>query len=156
MLHDVEEEEKVFHLCHCSKKLAVEFGLINTAPGTQLQIIKDQRVCEDFHTSTKFISKILGRVIMVRDVNQFHHFEDGICSHMDYIVDAIVCICHSLHQVHFVCSMSSGIFTPPKLNTVIRCGTTGKVTMELPRSFDFPASTNLYHVGLVPLSHLWS
>jgi hypothetical protein len=88
VLHDVEEEEKMFHLCHHSKKLAVEFGLINTAPGTQLQIIKDQRVCEDFHTSTKFISKILGRVIMVRDVNQFHHFEDGICSHMDYIVDA--------------------------------------------------------------------
>jgi hypothetical protein len=86
----VEEEEKVFHLCHHSKKLAVEFGLINTAPGTQLQIIKDQRICEDFHTSTKFISKILGRVIMVRDVNHFHHFEDGICSHMDYIVDASI------------------------------------------------------------------
>jgi hypothetical protein len=41
VLHDVEEEEKVFHLCHHSKKLAVDFGLINTAPGTQLQIIKD-------------------------------------------------------------------------------------------------------------------
>jgi hypothetical protein len=48
--------------------------------------------------------------------------------------------------------MSSGIFTPPKLNTVIRCGTTGKVAMEPPCSFDFPASSNLYHVGLVPLS----
>jgi len=64
----------------------------------------------------------------------------------------VVCICHLLHQVHFVCSMSSGIFTPPKLNTVIRCGTTGKVAMEPPCSFDFPASTNLYHVVLVPLS----
>jgi hypothetical protein len=82
-----KKKKKVFHLCYHRKKLAVEFGLINTAPGTQLQIIKDQRVCEDFHTSTKFISKILRRVIMVRDVNQFHHFEDGICSHMDYIVD---------------------------------------------------------------------
>jgi hypothetical protein len=48
--------------------------------------------------------------------------------------------------------MSSGIFTPPKLNTVIRCGTTGKAAMEPPCSFDFPASSNLYHVGLVPLS----
>jgi hypothetical protein len=84
----MQEEEKVFHLCHHSMKLVVEFGFINTAPGTQLQIIKDQRVCEDFPTSTKFISKILRRVVMVRDVNRFHHFEDGICSHMDYIVDA--------------------------------------------------------------------
>ncbi|CAM6073996.1 unnamed protein product [Sphagnum tenellum] len=49
---------------------------------------KGSEVCEDFHTSTKFISKILGRVIMVRHVNHIRHFEDGICSHMDYIVDA--------------------------------------------------------------------
>jgi hypothetical protein len=27
--HDVEEEEKVFHLCHHSKKLAIAFRLIN-------------------------------------------------------------------------------------------------------------------------------
>ncbi|CAK9193872.1 unnamed protein product [Sphagnum troendelagicum] len=32
VLHDVEEEEKLFHLCHHSKKLAIAFGLINTAP----------------------------------------------------------------------------------------------------------------------------
>jgi hypothetical protein len=32
VLHDVaEEEEKVFHLCHHAKKLAIAFGLINTA-----------------------------------------------------------------------------------------------------------------------------
>jgi hypothetical protein len=30
------------------------------------------------------ISKIVGRVITVRDANQFHHFEDGVCSCMDY------------------------------------------------------------------------
>jgi pentatricopeptide repeat protein len=40
VLHDVEEEEKVFHLCHHSEKLAIAFGLINTAPGTPLQITK--------------------------------------------------------------------------------------------------------------------
>jgi hypothetical protein len=60
VLHDVEEEEKVFHLCHRSKKLAVEFVLINTAPGTQLQIIKDQRVCEDFHIPQSSFQKYLG------------------------------------------------------------------------------------------------
>ncbi|CAM6058325.1 unnamed protein product [Sphagnum tenellum] len=84
ILHDVEEEEKVFHLCHHSEKLAIALGLINTAPGTPLRIRKNLRVCEDCHTSTKFISKIVGRAIMVRDANRFHHFEDGICSCMDY------------------------------------------------------------------------
>jgi BRCA1-associated RING domain protein 1 len=36
VLDIVEEEEKVFHLCHHSEKLAIAFRLINTAPGTPL------------------------------------------------------------------------------------------------------------------------
>jgi hypothetical protein len=36
VLHDVEEEEQVFHLCHHSEKLSIAFGLINTAPSTPL------------------------------------------------------------------------------------------------------------------------
>ncbi|KAH8948882.1 hypothetical protein BDL97_10G001000 [Sphagnum fallax] len=84
VLDDVEEEEKVSHLCHHNEKLAIAFGLINTAPGTPLRIRKNLRVCKDCHTSTKFISKIVRRVIMVRDANRFHHFEDGVCSCMDY------------------------------------------------------------------------
>jgi pentatricopeptide repeat protein len=84
ILHDVEEEEKVSHVHHHSEKLAIALGLINTAPGTPLRIRKNLRVCEDCHTSIKFISKIVGRAIMVRDANRFHHFEDGICSCMDY------------------------------------------------------------------------
>jgi pentatricopeptide repeat protein len=84
VLDDVEEEEKVSHLCHHSEKLAIAFGLINTAPGTPLRIRKNLRVCKDCHTSTKFISKIVRRAIMVRDANRFHHFEDGVCSCMDY------------------------------------------------------------------------
>jgi hypothetical protein len=84
ILHDVKEEEKVFHLWHHCVKLAVVVGLINTAPGTPLRIRKNLRVCKDCHTSRKFISKIVGRVIMVRDSKHFHHFEDGVCSCMDY------------------------------------------------------------------------
>ncbi|CAK9881534.1 unnamed protein product [Sphagnum jensenii] len=42
VLHDVEEEEKVFHLCHRSKKLAVEFGLINTAPACLVVFLHHQ------------------------------------------------------------------------------------------------------------------
>ncbi len=84
VLHDVEEEEKVIHLCHHSEKLAIAFGLMSTDPGTPLRIVKNLRVCEDCHTSTKFISKIVRRKIIVRDANQFHHFEDGVCSCRDY------------------------------------------------------------------------
>ncbi|CAK9202979.1 unnamed protein product [Sphagnum troendelagicum] len=84
VLHDVEEEEKVFHLCHHSEKLAIAFGLINSAPGTPLCIRKNLRVCRDCHTSTKFISKVVGRAIMVRDANRFHHFQDGECFCRDY------------------------------------------------------------------------
>jgi pentatricopeptide repeat protein len=84
VLDDVEEEEKVSHLCHHSEKLAIAFGLINTAPGTPLRIRKNLRVCKDCHTSAKFISKLVRRAIMVRDANRFHHFEDGVCSCMDY------------------------------------------------------------------------
>ncbi len=36
ILHDLEEEEKVFHLCYHSEKLAIAFVLINTAPGIAL------------------------------------------------------------------------------------------------------------------------
>jgi hypothetical protein len=84
VLRDVEEEEKVFHLCHHSENLAIAFGLLNTPPGTPLQIRKNLRVCEDCLTSNKFISKIVGRTIMMRDANCFHHFKDGVCSCMDY------------------------------------------------------------------------
>jgi pentatricopeptide repeat protein len=83
-LHDVEEEKKVIHLCHHSEKLAIAFGLISTPPGTPLRIFKNLRVCGDCHTATKFITKIVGRRIIVRDANRFHHFEDGVCSCMDY------------------------------------------------------------------------
>jgi pentatricopeptide repeat protein len=47
--------------------------------------IEDARkVLKDCHTSTKFISKIVGRGIMVRDANRFHHFKNGVCSCMNY------------------------------------------------------------------------
>jgi hypothetical protein len=74
VLHDVEEEEKVSHLRHHREKLAVAFRLINTAPCTPLQIIKNLWVCEDCCMLKKFISKAVGRAIRVREANLFHHF----------------------------------------------------------------------------------
>ncbi|CAM6093772.1 unnamed protein product [Calypogeia fissa] len=84
VLHDVEEEHKISLLGHHSEKLAIAFGLISTPPGTPLRIYKNLRVCGDCHTATKFISMAVGRSIIVRDANRFHHFEDGFCSCRDY------------------------------------------------------------------------
>jgi pentatricopeptide repeat protein len=84
VLHDVEEEDKEYHLYHHSEKLAIAFGLISTVTGTPIQIVKNIRVCHDCHVSIKFISQIVGREITVRDANRFHHFKDGICSCSDY------------------------------------------------------------------------
>ncbi|CAK9862764.1 unnamed protein product [Sphagnum jensenii] len=85
VLHDVEEEEKLVQLCYHSEKLAIPFGLISTPPGTTLRIFKNLRVCDDCHTATKFIAKMVEREIIVRDANCFHHFnKDGLCSCRDY------------------------------------------------------------------------
>ncbi|XAR52055.1 hypothetical protein NMG60_11006905 [Bertholletia excelsa] len=83
-LHDIDEEEKQMTLKVHSEKLAVAFGVMNTVPGTTIQIIKNLRVCGDCHTAIKLISKIVNREIVVRDSKRFHHFRDGICSCGDY------------------------------------------------------------------------
>jgi hypothetical protein len=62
----------------------LHFGLINTAPGSPLRIRINLWVCEDCHSSKCSFQKIVGRAIMVRGANRFHHFEGGVCSCMDY------------------------------------------------------------------------
>eukprot|EP01018_Ginkgo_biloba_P004276 Gb_28079 [translate_table: standard] len=84
VLHDVDMEQKKHIICYHSEKLAIAFGLISTPPGTLIRIVKNLRVCVDCHTATKFISKLVGREIVARDANRFHHFKDGICSCGDY------------------------------------------------------------------------
>ncbi|KAL5555908.1 hypothetical protein UlMin_038144 [Ulmus minor] len=46
--------------------------------------LKNLRVCNDCHSSIKFISKLVGREIIVRDATRFHHFKNGMCSCRDY------------------------------------------------------------------------
>ncbi|KAI9082831.1 hypothetical protein K1719_035161 [Acacia pycnantha] len=84
VLYDLDEEEKEKVLLGHSEKLAVAFGLINTARGETIRITKNLRLCEDCHSVTKFVSKFANREILVRDVNRFHHFKDGVCSCGDY------------------------------------------------------------------------
>jgi pentatricopeptide repeat protein len=84
VLHDMEVEHKEHVLYHHSEKLAIAFGLMSTPPGAPIRIIKNLRVCGDCHNAVKFISKIVGREIVVRDVIRFHHFRNGTCSCQDY------------------------------------------------------------------------
>ncbi|KAI9196477.1 hypothetical protein LWI28_024287 [Acer negundo] len=77
VLHDIEEETKQEALSYHSERLAIAFGLINTAPGTTIRITKNLRICGDCHNAIKFISEI-------RDMHRFHLFEHGVCSCGDY------------------------------------------------------------------------
>lgn len=84
VLHDVDEEQKIHMLSGHSERLAIVFGIINTPDGTTIRVTKNLRVCVDCHTATKYMSKILNREIIVRDLVRFHHFKDGECSCGDY------------------------------------------------------------------------
>ncbi|KAK7825338.1 pentatricopeptide repeat-containing protein [Quercus suber] len=84
VLHNIDEEEKETLLCGHSEKLAIAFGILNSPPGTTIRVAKNLRVCNDCHIATKFISKIVDREIILRDVRRFHHFRNGTCSCGDY------------------------------------------------------------------------
>lgn len=84
VLHDVEEEEKKHMLKYHSEKLAVAFGILTMPSGKPIRVMKNLRVCEDCHNAIKHISKIVGRLIILRDSHRFHHFSEGICSCGDY------------------------------------------------------------------------
>ncbi|KAK4274318.1 hypothetical protein QN277_017556 [Acacia crassicarpa] len=86
-LHDVEEESKVESLRFHSEKLAI--GLALASGGCEdgkriIRIFKNLRVCGDCHTFIKGVSKLLKIVLVVRDANRFHRFENGLCSCGDY------------------------------------------------------------------------
>lgn len=84
VLYELDKSEKEQILLGHSEKLAVAFGLINSKNGETIRITKNLRLCEDCHSVTKFVSQFANREILVRDVNRFHHFRDGVCSCADY------------------------------------------------------------------------
>ncbi|CAA0838783.1 Putative pentatricopeptide repeat-containing protein [Striga hermonthica] len=83
-LHDVDEEQKKYVLSTHSERLAIAFGVVSTPHGTTIRVTKNLRVCVDCHTAIKYMSRVLGREIIVRDIVRFHHFKDGECSCRDY------------------------------------------------------------------------
>ena len=84
VLHDTQEEEKVKSICYHSEKLALAYCLIKKPHGvTPIRIMINIRVCGDCHLFMKFVSDIIGRTIILRDSNRFHHFVGGNCSCKD-------------------------------------------------------------------------
>ncbi|KAL3498414.1 hypothetical protein ACH5RR_041146 [Cinchona calisaya] len=77
VLHDLEEEEKESSLGHHSEKLAIAYGLLKLPGGMPIRVMKNLCVCGDCHAAIKLISKVTGRLIILRDANRFHHFKDG-------------------------------------------------------------------------------
>ncbi|XP_059074044.1 pentatricopeptide repeat-containing protein At3g24000, mitochondrial isoform X2 [Cryptomeria japonica] len=84
VLQDVDQHEKEFLVRHHSEKLAVAFGIISAPAGSPIRIVKNLRMCGDCHTVVKYISKVIGRQIAIRDTSRFHHFKDGVCSCKDF------------------------------------------------------------------------
>lgn len=87
-LHDIEEEHKEEQLYHHSEKLALVFAIMNQGSlcreRSVIRIMKNIRICVDCHNFMKLASDLLGKEILVRDSNRFHHFKDRICSCNDY------------------------------------------------------------------------
>lgn len=85
VLHDIHEKEKLEKLRGHSEKLAISFGLLRSKGMVKkLTVYKNIRMCKDCHNAFKFVTKIVGKEIVVRDNKRFHHFRDGLCSCGDY------------------------------------------------------------------------
>ncbi|KAF8414308.1 hypothetical protein HHK36_002310 [Tetracentron sinense] len=80
----VDQREREEKLQYHSEKLALAFAVLNTHPGSTIQIKKNIRMCGDCHLPIKFVAKVMERRIIVRNINRFHHFSDGSCSCGDY------------------------------------------------------------------------
>lgn len=85
VLHDMESQEhKEYALSTHSEKLAVAYGLMKLPRGATVRVFKNLRICGDCHNAFKFMSRVAGREIVVRDGKRFHHFRNGECSCGNY------------------------------------------------------------------------
>ncbi|CAK9222896.1 unnamed protein product [Sphagnum troendelagicum] len=60
VMHDFEEQQEEQVISQHSEKLVIAFGLMTTATGSPIHVIKNLGVYMDFHTAPKFISKVSG------------------------------------------------------------------------------------------------
>jgi pentatricopeptide repeat protein len=80
VLKPLPDGKKEAALCEHAEKMAIAFGLLNTPQGTTLRVSKNLRMCIDCHTTSKIISKVEKREIIIRDSACIHHFKDNMCS----------------------------------------------------------------------------
>lgn len=85
VLHNVGEEKRKEALWYHSEKLAVAFGVLcgSVPSGKPLRIVKNLRICKDCHEAFKYMTRVLEREIIVRDVNRYHRFLNGNCTCRD-------------------------------------------------------------------------
>lgn len=79
VLYDVDDVQKEKVLCYYSEKLVIVYGLFKIFFGIFICIMKNFCVCGDCYIVIKFIFKIRKWEIVVRDVNWFYYFNNGIC-----------------------------------------------------------------------------
>lgn len=84
VLLEIDEQEKEFLLGRHSEKLAIAHGLVSSARGTPVRVVKNLRMCPDCHSFAKMVSEVYDREIVVRDNKRFHFFQQGLCSCRDY------------------------------------------------------------------------
>ncbi|KAF9612201.1 hypothetical protein IFM89_038614 [Coptis chinensis] len=86
MLHNMDVAENSKALWYHSEKLAVAFGVVSGAapPGKPLRVVKNLRICKDCHEALKYMSIVIEREILVRDVNRYHRFMHGSCTCGDH------------------------------------------------------------------------
>ena len=84
VFNNVEDEKKEQFLSYHSEKLVIVFGLISIPRRMPIRIIKNIYICGDCHTTSKLISKIVGRELIVKNVSWYHHFKDGMFSCGDF------------------------------------------------------------------------
>ncbi|XP_024531324.1 putative pentatricopeptide repeat-containing protein At5g52630 [Selaginella moellendorffii] len=85
LMHERAEEQRQESLFYHSERLAVGLGAIKIRGDCPLRIIRNFRMCADCHTAIKFMSKAMGRTIILRDgSSQLHRFVDGHCACRDY------------------------------------------------------------------------
>nr|CAD1836077.1 unnamed protein product [Ananas comosus var. bracteatus] len=79
-------EEEDAGLRHHSERLAVAFAVLSGAApkGKELRVVKNLRICGDCHEFFKYVSRVIEREIVVRDVNRYHRFQNGSCTCRDY------------------------------------------------------------------------
>ncbi|EFC39907.1 predicted protein [Naegleria gruberi] len=78
------KDERVKALLRHSEKTAIAHAFVLNKDRKKILLTTNLRVCNDCHSATAFISKVMDCEIIVRDAKRFHHFKNGICSCNNY------------------------------------------------------------------------